>query len=176
MTGAAVDRAVGSEGWHMTRAEIDPALPAADPSIDTGMSFRTGRLLEAGAPQFTVSWTCVWIYEALARGDHGRAVRRRSTDRHDIGFDCVIRMRSQTRWAGDQPSKEILYTTVLVQLPEQRNGVRTVKTGAQDEERKNAAPDLPTGYGCVGDREFLLQDRREGRPAVSVAGGFFSYS
>jgi hypothetical protein len=71
-------------------------------------------------------------------------------------------MRSQTRWAGDQPSKEILYTTVLVQLPEQRNGVRTVKTGAQDEERKNAAPDSPAGYGCVGAGELTYLNRREG--------------
>lgn len=85
-------------------------------------------------------------------------------------------MRSKSGRKGDEPFEEILDATVLVQLLEKGDRVGTVEPSTQDEERKNAAPDLPTGYGCVGAGELPNLDLRERRPAVSVAGPFFSNS
>jgi hypothetical protein len=75
---------------------------------------------------------------------------------------------------GYEPFEEILDAARLVQLPEQRNRVGTVKTGSDDEHSKDAAPDSPASYGRVGAGELPFLEWRDRRPAVLEVGPFFS--
>ena len=88
----------------------------------------------------------------------------------------VVAMRSQPGRIGDQARQEILDSSVLVQLPQDGDGVRSMETGPEDEEGQNTAPDLSAGYCAVSDGEFPNLEGREGRPTVCVVGGFYSNS
>ena len=94
----------------------------------------------------------------------------------DLRNHDVVRVRIEAGRIGNEPFEEILNAALLVQLPDQRNRVGTVKPGSEDEQRKDAAPDSPAGYGRVGDREVPDLEWRNRRPAVNVACPFFSSS
>jgi hypothetical protein len=83
-------------------------------------------------------------------------------------------VRIEARRIGDEPFEEILDAALLVQLAEKGGGIGAVKSGGEDEQRKDAAPDSSTGYGRVGAGELPYPSRRDRRPAVLEAGPFFS--
>jgi hypothetical protein len=90
--------------------------------------------------------------------------------------DDVIRVRIKARRISDQPPEEIVYPAFPIQLPEQGDGIGTVESDREDEQRKNTAPDLSPGDGRVSAGELPYLDRRDRRPAVNEAGRFFSNS
>jgi hypothetical protein len=94
----------------------------------------------------------------------------------DLRRDRVIRVRIEAGRIGDDPGQEILDAALLVQLPEQTDGVGTVESGSEDEQAKRPAEDSPSGVGRVGDREVPFLGRRDRRPSVNEVGRFFSYS
>jgi hypothetical protein len=85
-------------------------------------------------------------------------------------------VRSQAWRIGNNPLEEIMDSTLAMQLPDQGDGVGTVESGSEDEQRNNAAPDSATGQGRVGNGEVPLLGREDGREAVNEAGPFFSNS